>query len=47
MCQQNFAAHDEARLRSYMTEFVDHQLVAIRKVWPGPVVGRAHDDAAG
>jgi hypothetical protein len=32
MCQQNFAAHDEARLRSYMTEFKDHQLLTIKKV---------------
>eukprot|EP00730_Choanoeca_flexa_P018288 TRINITY_DN8885_c0_g1_i1.p1 TRINITY_DN8885_c0_g1~~TRINITY_DN8885_c0_g1_i1.p1 ORF type:complete len:712 (+),score=171.84 TRINITY_DN8885_c0_g1_i1:132-2267(+) len=31
MCQQNFAAHDEARLRSYMTEYKDHQLLRVKK----------------
>ncbi|EDQ87772.1 uncharacterized protein MONBRDRAFT_26897 [Monosiga brevicollis MX1] len=32
LCQQNFSAHDEARLKAYMTEYRDHQLVTSRKV---------------
>ena len=32
MCQQQFAAHDDSRLRAYMTEFEDHKLLTCRKV---------------
>ena len=32
MCQQQFAAHDDSRLRAYMTELEDHKLLACRKV---------------
>lgn len=31
MCQQQFAAHDDARLRAYMTELEDHKLISCRK----------------
>ena len=31
MCQQQFAAHDDSRLRTYLTEFFDHKLAVSRK----------------
>ena len=32
LCQEQFAAHDDARLRKYLTEYSDHKLVAVRVV---------------
>ena len=32
LCQQQFAAHDSSRLRSYMTEYSDHKLLDSSKV---------------
>eukprot|EP00041_Stephanoeca_diplocostata_P010188 m.162124 g.162124 ORF g.162124 m.162124 type:complete len:883 (-) comp18064_c0_seq16:2233-4881(-) len=32
LCQKQFAAHDDARLRSYMTEFIDHKLLKTSKI---------------
>lgn len=32
MCRKDFTAHNDQRLRSYLTEFTDHKLVTIRKV---------------
>jgi hypothetical protein len=32
VCQQRFAANTDAQLRSFITEFVDHKLLSIRKV---------------
>jgi origin recognition complex subunit 2 len=31
MCQQHFVAHDDSRLRAYMTEYEDHKLLTFRK----------------
>lgn len=32
LCQENFAAHDETRLRTHMKEFFDHKLMAAKTV---------------
>ena len=32
VCQENFAAHDETRLRTYMKEFFDHKLMVAKTV---------------
>ena len=30
LCQEQFAAHDDARLRKYLTEYIDHKIVTLR-----------------